>query len=807
MQSPIRRRLAGWDRKRAGSVAALFASLATTALAVDPHLNSIAPPGAQRGTETELRFNGARLDDAQEILFHNSGFEVLKITEAKADHIVAKVKLAADCRLGEHLVRIRTATGISSLQTLHVSPFPQVEEVEPNIEPEKAQKVALNVTVNGHITNEDVDYYRIGAKKGQRLSAEIEGMRIARGMFDPFIAILDAAGNVISRADDTALALQDGAVTVIAPADGEYLVQVRETSFGGNNNPYRLHIGNFPRPTAVYPAGGKAGEPLQVKFLGDAAGEFAQTVTLPATPTIAADRKHPVFAEQNGLSAPSPNYVRVSPFPNVLETEPNDDPQHATATTQPLPLALNGIIEKDGDVDWFRFHAAKGQVWEVNVFARRLRSPLDSVLTITDANGSQIASNDDSGGPDSYLRFNVPRDGDYMIKVTDQLSKGGPDYIYRAELAPITPAVTVYLPDTARYDTQTRKMIVVARGNRFVAMLNARRSNFGGDLAFSADGLPAGLTMQAEPMPSGLSAFPVLFEAKPDALIAGKLLNLTATATKAEPNAKPVSGGIWQNYDLVQQGNDGVFYMTHADKIAVAVVDELPFKVSLVEPKATLPRAGSLNLKVVAERKAGFKEPINVKMLFNPPGVGSLPDMTIPADATSVDYTVNANGDAEVRAWKICVLASAKVKEGTAYTSSQFANLQVAEPFVVGKLDKAMTIRGEPVKVACKLEQKTAFDGKVTVRLLGLPPGATTGDKQITKDDKEVVFDVATAPTATKGYHKTLFCSATIIEKGETVTQTVASGGLLRIDVPKSEEPAPKPAAAPPKKIAAQRAK
>jgi len=87
------------------------------------------------------------------------------------------------------------------------------------------------------------------------------------------------------------------------------------------------------------------------------------------------------------------------------------------------------------------------------------------------------------------------------------------------------------LPDTARYDTQTRKTIVVPRGNRFAALLNVRRSNFGGELVFSADGLPAGLTMQAEPVPGGISAMPVLFEATPDAPLAGALANLIATAT------------------------------------------------------------------------------------------------------------------------------------------------------------------------------------------------------------------------------------------------------------------------------------
>ena len=52
---------------------------------------------------------------------------------------------------------------------------------------------------------------------------------------------------------------------------------MRDTSYGGARDiPYRLHIGSFPRPTAFYPAGGKAGEELEVTFRGDAAGELKQ---------------------------------------------------------------------------------------------------------------------------------------------------------------------------------------------------------------------------------------------------------------------------------------------------------------------------------------------------------------------------------------------------------------------------------------------------------------------------------------------------------------------------------------------------
>ena len=41
--------------------------------------------------------------------------------------------------------------------------------------------------------------------------------------------------------------------------------------------------------------------------------------------------------------------------------------------------------------------------------------------TTTGADGAGIASNDDSGGPDSYLRFTVPEDGDYCFQGYDHL--------------------------------------------------------------------------------------------------------------------------------------------------------------------------------------------------------------------------------------------------------------------------------------------------------------------------------------------------------------------------------------------------
>ena len=247
--------------RRSFTTLVLFFSFATLAHATSPKFNSTTPSGGQRGTELDLRCNGARLEDAQEIIFYSPGIQVLKIDPVKANSpLKARIRIAKDCALGEHLLRIRTASGISDVRTFWVGPFKTIEETEPNNELAKAQPIPLNVTVSGTIASEDVDYFRIDAKRGQRISAEIEAIRLGRGAFDPYLAIHECSGEVLAHADDTTLLMQDGFISMLAPKDGSYIIQVRETSYGGRPEfAYRLHVGMFPRPTAVYPPGGQAG--------------------------------------------------------------------------------------------------------------------------------------------------------------------------------------------------------------------------------------------------------------------------------------------------------------------------------------------------------------------------------------------------------------------------------------------------------------------------------------------------------------------------------------------------------------------
>jgi len=763
--------------------------MAVSAMAIDPRLSSISPPGVQAGTEVELRFNGSRLDDAEELLFYKKGFTVVKLEEVAAGFVRAKVKVAADCPLGEHPVRVRTKGGITELRTFYVGPFPVVNRVRPKAG-EPHQKLPLNSTVASSVPNESQEIFTIDAKKGQRLSAEIESMRLGRGFYDPYIEILDTKGFILSRSDDTKLFIQDCYASAIVPEDGTYTIKVRETSYGSIGL-YRMHVGTFARPTAVYPGGGQAGKDLQVKFIDQATGDFVQSLKLPEPKSYLVtdgrmdmpnERDFGIFAKRDNVVAPSWNRLRISQFPNALEVEPNNTVKEATKVEGELPLAFNGIIEKPGDEDWFRFMGKAGQTYDVRLYARKLRSPLDSVMSVCNKDGGNIASNDDSGGPDSYVRFRVPSDGEFTLRVRDHLGNGGKDYVYRVEFQPVVPTLSTYIPDVSRYDTHTRKNVVVARGNRFPLVLQVRRGNFGGALQMAMKDFPAGIKLHTDEMASNKSQLTMVFEAAPDAPIAGKLADITGKLKTDATN--PVSGGIWQNIDLVQRGNNGVYYRTWVNQIAVSVIEELPYKIRIDTPRAPLVRDGTYPIKVIAERKEGFNAAINVRMLTRPSGLSCPSSISIPAGKNEATYNFSANGSAEIKLHQIAMLGSAGVKGGNAYVSTQLTPLEFKDHFTTGAMPLTKTTQGYPTTVKVNLTHKVDFPGTAKVELLGLPPGTKTTTLEMTKDTKELSFPITAETNARTGLHRTLFCRMTVNYNDTTLTQTFGGRGSLRVDPP-----------------------
>lgn len=466
--------------------------LTSAAFAGTPRLNHLTPAAGQRGTEVEVLMSGTNLADARELLFDEPGLTHIGFTADGNNRVKAKIKVAPEARLGEHSFRLITQTGISDVRLFYVTPFPIVtEQAEDKADSKKPQPVALGVTISGASPNEDEDRYEVEMKKGQRLSVEAIGMRVqTQNQYDPEIAIMKADGTPIVQADDVAYTRQDPVASIIVPEDGKYLVGIKDsTNSGPGASSYLLNIGTFPRPVAVFPLGGPAGEEVKFTFIGDATGPIQRTIKLPDHPIDF----HPLFIE-DGQPAPQPMLVRVSAMPNALEAEPNNDVKTAQTVSEKIPVAINGIIGEKNDSDCYKITAAKGAAYDIRVVARALRSPLDPVLTVHNLQGGTIGSNDDSGTADSYLRWTAPADGEFVLQVRDQLYRGGPDYTYRIEVSPVVPRVLAYLPEMTINQNQDRRSVPVAKGNRYATLVRIKRQDVGGDLNIVPNNLPEGVT-------------------------------------------------------------------------------------------------------------------------------------------------------------------------------------------------------------------------------------------------------------------------------------------------------------------------
>jgi hypothetical protein len=212
-----------------------------------------------------------------------------------------------------------------------------------------------------------------------------------------------------------------------------------------------------------------------------------------------------------------------------------------------------------------------------------------------------------------------------------------------------------------------------------------------------------------------------------------------------------------------------------------------------------------MELKVVATRKEGFTAPIGVRMLYNPPGVASSGDISIPEGQNEAVIPLTANGKAEVNTWKIAVLGEPvapddgqprpgqgqgrRRRRGTGVqASSQLAKLEVAEPFVSFAFNAAAVEQGGETELVVKVAANKPFEGEAAVELVGLPFEATTEPLKLTKDTTELAFKVKTTAKSPVGRHKSVLCKATVLANGEPVVHNLGPGEL-RIDAPLPAKP------------------
>lgn len=807
--------------------------LVSVATAGTPRLAKVTPPGGQRGTTVEVEFTGKQLEQPRGVLFYEPGISVEGIEKVEqiagpngksqpveaGTRLRVKLKIAADAQLGPHGLRVVTADGLSEYVRFFVGPFPTVEENEivptkRNDKREAALSVPANSTVFGKLNDPtDVDLYRVEVKAGQRVSAEVEAARLGveRGIPDLHLAIYDADGKKLAAADDSALFVQDPVLSIVAPGDGAYFVEVRHSMYNAAGDAYRLHLGTFARPTAAYPAGGPAGSELKVRLLGDPKGVTEQTVKLPATAGEFA-----FVPAVDGVPAPSPNKLRVSPFPNVLEAEPNNTPDATGDTAASLPVAFNGVIGKPGDVDCFRFQAKKGDQFRFHALANALGSPCDPVIWVKPANakgstpGQRVGDSRPNqlglapGGGlvrdtnDPILEFTAPADGEYVLGVEDERGEGGDDYVYRVEVTPDANAVFAYIapePEN-QFAPQLRQSISVASGNRTTVQMAVFTTNrpFTGELELVGVNLPKGVTIHAPKITPGMLRVPVVFEASADAKPEAALIDL---AVRPVGGKEALPSGYRQTITMNAYGNNDYYLHVPVDRLALAVTEPAPFRIEVEEPKSALVQNGETALKFTVHRAKGFDGPVTVQMEWKPTGVSTATPVTVPAGQTEGAYLLGAARNATAGRHVVTLTATTGAGrrgyqdgEGRTYVASAPFKLTVAEPHVEARIARTSIERGKTATLVVKLNHLQAFEGKAKATLARLPRGVELVEptREITREDKEVTFTLKATGDALVGNYQGIVLDLTVTDNGQAVRQ-LSGYGVLRVDAERGAPP------------------
>ena len=623
-------------------------------------------------------------------------------------------------------------------------------------------------------------------------------------------------GRLLASSDDTALYVQDPFLSLEAPKDGRYVIEVSQHpgALFTQLAHYLLHIGSFPRPKAVYPLGGRPGELLPVQLLEDGKGTLPLKLRLPAEATPPSPiTVFEYFPEDTRGRCPSALPMRISAHPNQLENEPNDTWQ--TAQAFEFPAALNGVIGSEGDVDVWRFHATKGEAIDIRVFARTLGTPLDPKIWIRPARAEAeeekpLAAADDALLPergifshtippkgllDPAMTFMPKETGEYVLGIEDTRGLSGATFVYRIEVQPHRESVCLYPSRNKRpptYDWTTREAVLqIPRGGRWTTNISLGEglgTQFGAEtFRIEAVGLPPGVTMEAPLLhpAQGAKEVPVQFVAAPGAQPGVSFIQLVAHPVQAQ---HPVDSSCQRGFVFSNRRGGLGWLPVWIESLPLAVVESSPFVLDLEQPKIGLTRAGELDLHVRIQRQPGWNAPIEIKLDYLPTGVEQGPPVEVPAGQTEATIALRAAADAPLHPWKVCVIGTSLdghslYGTGCRLASSALVNLPVTEPFVTLDFQRSSVRRGDSGEITAHLKHLKPFSGKARTSLIGLPAGVQLLEPfpEISHTDTSCTFRIQATPEALLGQYKQIQAEIAVHEGGQWIRQQTGSG-ILRVD-------------------------
>ncbi len=665
-----------------------------------PQLHRMTPIGINAPGVTELTILGADLEGVDALMFDHPGLKAEFVKDK-----VFKVTAAAEVPAGTFDVRAVGRFGVTNPRLLAVTHgLQELNETEPNNTADKAQAITVNSVMNGQSDGNNQDLFKVALKQGQRIVIDCQSARLDTEM-DPTLVLFSPSGQQLSSNSD--YYGRDPLIDFLAPADGEYVIEVRDLTYRGGY-PYRLVVSDRPHIENVFPRAIQAGQTVELTVVGRNLGAGAQPspwklgdlpldmVKIPVTgsanilPTgayrfIEHASQHSVLptaatctlvGEQIAPLNANPQIMMVTETPTQIEAEPNDTRDQAQSLT--LPAIVSGRFDKERDVDWYSFETDdKGGAYGFDVYCERIAGRADAYLSVMDEKGNVAGSLDDFGHRissfDGHLRdpsgsINLSPKTKYRVMVKDAYGRGGVRYQYVLSIRKPQPDFFVASMQTINNMAGTT---IWQGGAEQLDIIVHAKDGFTESIVITAEGLPAGLHAGPLTISNNQRGTLVLWADDNAAPWTGPV-KLFATAKVGETTLRREVRAFCRVYNQVgsRETREHVF----------AVREKSPFQMS-IEPERLSVEAGQkaeVKLRLV-RNWADFKNAVNYQPL-NFPGQFQLGNGTINADQTEVSISIMVQAGTRPADYSLVILGLGQVPFNKDATKPDKPNTLVSIP-------------------------------------------------------------------------------------------------------------------------------
>ncbi|GBD36840.1 hypothetical protein HRbin36_01968 [bacterium HR36] len=609
------------------------------------------------------------------------------------------------------------APGGKATATLFVDCFATVSESEPNNSARTAPLVTLPRTIVGVLDRAgEVDYYRFQAKAGQEIGVQIVGEPGAT--LEPVLLLTDENGRVLQESFDGLLAFR-------CPHTATYALAVHDRQYRGDAKArYRLQVGSVPIVTAVYPLGVPRNSKTQIHLFGVHLGN-KPVVDITVPPDQPVGSRLPIHLTTPFGPALGNRSVVVAEFPESvapLAKLQRSETGELELGEVPVPGVANGCLFRNTQAHVWRFSAKRSQPLIIEVEARRLGSPLDSVIEILDANRQPL--------PRAVLRsvartYTTFRDHDNVtagIRIEDWRELAINDYLYvNGELIRI-----LALPRNPDDD--------------------CRFFNVGGQRLGYLDTTPTY-------HPPGTPMYKVVIH---------------PPGSTFPPNGFPIFTLYYRNDDggpgygkdsrvFFHPPADGTYYIRLADALGLTAAlagsttqqrageEGVPmpyrlivrpprpdFRVRFSPTQPQIERGGAIPITLTVDRLDGFAGRVELELVDLPAGL-SAPRTHVGPEEFSTAVALYAAPDAKLpdKPLPLHVIARARVGEQEVVREAIGGIPVLIEPGDIRTttVEPSITVRpGSETKLTVRIERRNNFQGRVPIDVTGLPHGVRVLD-------------------------------------------------------------------------------